>query len=250
MSSTTNAHAELPNQGNYSNVVCCGGVSGLGNSCSGIFATVLKLSGSTNTHVEQNTQLNYPTSTCLSVPLGGAALVGYQANDCAGFDTTLGSVSGLSNAHVGNGNAYPTKICGTASAASVVSVTLTSDGVVSYGTLSAGASTSTISSQLNDTQIAKNDGDSAEDLNIRGQNSANWTLGATSGNNQYVHKFCTANCVNPPANFLALTTSYQVFINNLAVNGTQVFDLQITTPNPSNIFTQQSVDVMIQAVLH
>ncbi|MFA5773002.1 MAG: hypothetical protein WC974_09755, partial [Thermoplasmata archaeon] len=59
MSGTSNAHAELPSQATAaydSNVVCCSGVTGLGNACSGTFATALKLSGVTNAHVEQNSQ--------------------------------------------------------------------------------------------------------------------------------------------------------------------------------------------------
>ena len=47
MSGSDNAHAELPGQSNAayaSNVVCCSGVTNLGTSCSGTYATALKLS--------------------------------------------------------------------------------------------------------------------------------------------------------------------------------------------------------------
>lgn len=130
-----------------------------------------------------------------------------------------------------------------------ISVTV-SDGTVGYGTLSAGTSKSTIASDLNDTQTATNAGNVAEDFNIKGQNSANWTLAASSGSDQYVHKFCIATCASPPTNFTALTTSYQSLASNKAAAGTQTFDLQITVPNPSTVFTQQSVDVTVQAVIH
>lgn len=112
LSGTTNAHAELPGQTNYTNNVVCGdGVVGLGNSCSGTFDTVAKLSGTSNAHIEQNTESNYANSACISAPY---VSVGYQASNCTGFDTTIGSMSGTTNAHVGDSAAYTTKICATA----------------------------------------------------------------------------------------------------------------------------------------
>ncbi len=128
-----------------------------------------------------------------------------------------------------------------------ISVTVT-DGTVSYGTLDSNTSKSTIAADLNDLQTATNDGNVNEDLNIRGQNSANWTLAAASGSDQYVHRFCMATCGSPPVNFTALTTNYQSLATGKTPAGTQTFDLQITTPNPSTVFTQQSVDVTVQAV--
>ena len=130
-----------------------------------------------------------------------------------------------------------------------ISVSVT-DGSVSYGTLSAGASKSTTASDLNDTQTATNDGNVAEDFNIKGQNSANWTLAASAGTDQYSHKFCTATCTSPPTSYTALTTNYQSLASNKAAAGTQTFDLQITVPSPSTVYTQQSVDVTVQAVIH
>lgn len=91
MSNTTNAHAELPSQSNYSQLVCCSGVTGLGNSCSGTYAVAAKLSGTTNAHVQQNTYANYANNACISVPSGGSVSIGYQANNCTGYDTTLAS---------------------------------------------------------------------------------------------------------------------------------------------------------------
>ena len=130
-----------------------------------------------------------------------------------------------------------------------VSLSVT-DGSINYGTLNANTAKSTITADLNDLQTATNDGNVAEDFNIKGQNSAGWTLAATAGSNQYVHKFCTATCSTPPTNFSALTTSYlPLAVNKLAL-ATQTFDLQITTPNPSTVYTQQSVDVTVQAVIH
>jgi hypothetical protein len=116
MSSSSNATVELPNRSdpNYANnVICCSGVSGLGTACTGVYSTVLKLSSSTNAHVEQNDQSNYSTSSCLSVSVGSTTIA-YQSSNCTGYDTTLGSISGTTNAHIGTSTAYTTKICGTA----------------------------------------------------------------------------------------------------------------------------------------
>ncbi len=124
-----------------------------------------------------------------------------------------------------------------------------SDGSISYGVLGTNATRSTIVADLNDLQTATNDGNVAEDFNIRGQDSAGWTLAGAAGADQYVHRFCVATCTAPPTNFTALTTSYQLLSNSEAPLGTQTFDLQINTPTTSTVYTQQSVDVTVQAVI-
>lgn len=118
MSGSTNAHAELPSQsnGNYAgSVICCSGVTGLSNACTAPSAVVLRHAGATNAHSEQNslTNVNYTSNSCISVPTGGTISVGYQATNCTGYDTTLGSMSSATNAHVGDGAQYATKICAT-----------------------------------------------------------------------------------------------------------------------------------------
>lgn len=124
-----------------------------------------------------------------------------------------------------------------------ISVTVT-DGTVAFGTL---ANNSSAGTNGTDTQTATNNGNITEVFNIKGQNSANWTLAATAGSDQYVLKFCTATCTTPPTSYTALTTSYQTLNASVATSGTQTFDLYITTPNPSTVYTQQSVDVTVQA---
>lgn len=128
-----------------------------------------------------------------------------------------------------------------------VSVSVTS-GTISYGTLATNTSAGTNGSN---TQTVTNSGNVPEDFNIKGQNSANWTLGATAGTDTYVHQFCTATCGTAPTNYTKLTTSYAALgAGNLAANGTQTFDTYITTPTSSSVFTQQSVDVTVMAVAH
>ena len=134
----------------------------------------------------------------------------------------------------------------------VISVAI-SDGTVAYGTQAIGTSRDTTSSGLNDTQTATNDGNVAIDLNIQGQSSANWTLAAAAGSEQYVHQYCVNGggspdpCDSSPT-WTALTTSYQSMATNIAASGTQKFDLRISTPTNTNTTAQQSVDVTVQAV--
>ncbi|MBW6441629.1 hypothetical protein K0B04_01830, partial [Patescibacteria group bacterium] len=135
MSDTTNAHAELPVQSNYSQLVCCYGVLGLSNSCEGNYESVLKLSSVTNAHVEQSDQNNYPEETCIQVPSNGILDVGYQEDNCDGYDTVLGSMSSVTNAHVGDADAYSTKICATALVTGTITFNI-SDYNVGFGTLS------------------------------------------------------------------------------------------------------------------
>lgn len=142
LSGASNAHSELPSQSTaaYANsVMCCGGVTGLANTCTGTNATVAKLTANTNSHVEQNTQANYGTNACLSVPGGGTVAVVYQASNCTGQDTTLGSMTAATNAHAGDTTAYATKICGTATASGPTLSFTISDTSVGFGTLASGA---------------------------------------------------------------------------------------------------------------
>ncbi|MBI3632740.1 MAG: hypothetical protein HY226_00450 [Candidatus Vogelbacteria bacterium] len=112
---TSNSHAELPSQSNYTNLVSCSGVTNLSNSCSGNSKVVLKLAKQTNSHVEQADRLLYANSVCLSAPSGATLSVGYQTDNCNGFDTTVASMGSTTNAHVGDANAYPIKICASGS---------------------------------------------------------------------------------------------------------------------------------------
>lgn len=124
-----------------------------------------------------------------------------------------------------------------------ISITVT-DGTVAYGTLGLNSSAGTNSA---DTQTATNDGNVTESFVIRGQDSAGWTLGASAGADQYVHRFCITSCTTPPTNYTALTTSNQTLVASVAAAGNQTFDLYITTPTSSTTFTSQSVDVIVTA---
>ena len=121
-----------------------------------------------------------------------------------------------------------------------------SDGTVEYGTLAVSTTKSTLAGELADLQTATNNGNVTENFNIRGQDSANWTLAATTGVvNQYVHKLSK----DSGANWTALTTSNQTLASGVVAAGTQTFDLQITTPSSSTSYIEQSVNVTVQATI-
>jgi len=131
----------------------------------------------------------------------------------------------------------------TVTATSTYSVTV-SDGVITYGILDVGTSTSTLASGLNDTQIVTNNGGATENLNIKGSTSTCWTLATSIGYNQYVHEFSTSS----GSTWAPLTTSYQLLATSVPANATSTLDLRITAPNDTNCFDAQSVNVTVQAV--
>jgi hypothetical protein len=109
MSSIGNAHAGTSGGSSYPDVVCCGGVAGLGTSCSGGYDTVLTLSAADNAHVASDA--SYPTAACLSV---GTGVVDCTYGPSCGGSACLVTISGTTNAHVadcdGSGD-YTTKVC-------------------------------------------------------------------------------------------------------------------------------------------
>lgn len=134
MSANTNAHAEMPDQvtpGYSNNVICCSGVSGV--ACSGRYATVLKLSSTTNAHVETASGTSYLNNACMSSS-SEIPVIAYQDTNCTGYDTSLASISSTTNATIGNVSNYTKKICGSVLPASITFTISTSTiyfGVVS-----------------------------------------------------------------------------------------------------------------------
>jgi len=128
-----------------------------------------------------------------------------------------------------------------------VSVTV-SDGTVAYGTLGTSAQEDTTSNGINDSQTATNNGNVTADFNIRGSDTAAWTLEAAPGADQYSHEFCTSNCdASPTWNDLD-TPAYNTLSSGVTASSSQVFDLQISTPTSTSSFLEQQADVTVQAV--
>lgn len=131
MSATSNAHAELPSgttPAYDANVMCCTGVTGLGNSCSGNFGTVLKLQATTNSHVGINTS-SYTNPVCLSIS-SGTVTISYASsgvNTCSAGLTVVGSSDANTTGSPDNAHVYGTSPAfgSAAICASVVSNSLT-----------------------------------------------------------------------------------------------------------------------------
>ncbi len=126
------------------------------------------------------------------------------------------------------------------------------DGSIAYGTVALSSSASTtvnggLNGGLGDTQSATNTGNITENFNIKGQNTTNWTLGATAGSEQYAHKFCNNGTCNASPSWTALTTNYQTLASGITTSGTQSFDMQILIPSSTATFTVQNPDVIVQA---
>lgn len=128
----------------------------------------------------------------------------------------------------------------------VISLTITSDGVVSYGTVAAGTSRSTI--DVSDTQTVANDGNVAEDINIKTDEPAGWALGSSAGVDIFAHEFSTTS--GSSWTLFTAANSYQALITNMAASDTQNFDLRLTMPTQSTSDTQKSITVTLQAVQH
>lgn len=113
MSDLAGGHAELPDQTNYNYEVCCSGPE-LSNSCSAAKKdVVLKLSAETNAHVEQKTLSNYAVDSCLATGETHNVVCSY-ASACSEVGPEyecMGSISDTTNAHMGDCDAFSTKVC-------------------------------------------------------------------------------------------------------------------------------------------
>lgn len=123
------------------------------------------------------------------------------------------------------------------------------DGVVSYGTLGTGSSqNTTYATGIGDSQAAINNGNTSEDITLRGMNSTSigtgWTLAATAGSEQYSHKYCKTNCETSPS-WIALTTNNALVFQNVSAGSTNSFNLQLGTPTSTTSFSEQAVNVTV-----
>ena len=113
-----NSHVEIPTLDNYSYSICCRDMDGtvdIGTTCDALDVdseVLLKLNGTTNTHVEQNNFNNYHIDACISEDeLYYYLECGYGFNNCNGYDTCLASISTPRNAHVATCDFYNITVC-------------------------------------------------------------------------------------------------------------------------------------------
>ncbi len=110
LASLTGGHAELASGINYPYKVCCEG-SSLTDSGS-TTTTVLTLSGVTNAHAEKGNSFYYSDSYDIKLSAPLKTITCTYATDCSTLGVCVASISdGNTNLHVGDCDAYPTKIC-------------------------------------------------------------------------------------------------------------------------------------------
>ena len=129
----------------------------------------------------------------------------------------------------------------------LVSLTMTSDGNVAYGTLASNASQDTVA--LTDTQTVQNNGNVNEDFRIRSSDAVsagtNWDLGATTDIDQYVHQV-SIDSGTIYTNFPANNTT-MLLVSPVGASSSQSFDLKITTANPSTDLLEHTITVTVVA---
>ncbi|OGH87465.1 MAG: hypothetical protein A3J93_02945 [Candidatus Magasanikbacteria bacterium RIFOXYC2_FULL_42_28] len=132
----------------------------------------------------------------------------------------------------------------TASGASPVVSVSVQDGIISYGYLSAGSSTTTIA--IGDSQTVTNNGNVDIDLGIKGSTSTpgNWTLASQVGPDQYVHEYS----VDVGDTWVPLTADYQLLVPGVPPDAGGVIDFRIQVPSSTSDYSTQNVDVTILAI--
>lgn len=86
------------------------------------------------------------------------------------------------------------------------------------------------------------------DLDIKGTNTANWTLAGTINTDTYAHKTGTSsgNAVEPSSYNVTLTTTYQSFFTNISSSTTVYFGSEIQVPSAGETGTQNP-NIYLQA---
>jgi len=133
-----------------------------------------------------------------------------------------------------------------------ISVTLTTDGSVAFGTIATTSTEDTTLSGVDDTETAQNNGNVIEDFNIQGFDSTSsgsgWALDTSAGTDAYTMKFCISDCDGTASWSDVGDGSYTSLATGIAASGTQDVDLQVGTPTSTNDYNEQTMTVTIQAV--
>ena len=95
-----------------------------------------------------------------------------------------------------------------------------------------------------ETFTATNNGSITENIDIRGADTDNWTLEATAGTDQYVHKASPDGF----SSTITLTTSNQTLGTNIATSGTVTVSLKLDAPTSSTTAATQTAPVTVIAV--
>lgn len=119
-----------------------------------------------------------------------------------------------------------------------------------YGIIPDNTSSSTLTLFSGAGITATNNGNVTENFTIYGADTTDWTLSTTNGVDIYTHEFCNDtdnDCSNPPTNYSLLTSTPQSLKTGIPASSAVSFQLRITTPTDTSIYTPQSAVVTIQA---
>ncbi len=129
-----------------------------------------------------------------------------------------------------------------------VSITISTDGAVAFGTLDLNTTEDTTASGIDDTEVVSVDAGPAN-LNIKStifsEGSNTWTLSTTPGVDQAHFEFSPDGSV---WNSFTASDVYYSLATNVAQSGTQDVDLRLTLPTTTSSFLEHSVTVTVQAV--
>ncbi|PWB38910.1 MAG: hypothetical protein C3F02_01470 [Parcubacteria group bacterium] len=128
-----------------------------------------------------------------------------------------------------------------------ISISLTTDGSVNFGTLSENTTQDNTASGVNDVEVVSVDSGTAK-LSIKStvftQGGNTWTLGASNGTNQVKWEF--ASSTTNWLTFSSAGTDYTLESSVAAPNTRNIY-LRLTTPSPSSWYTAFSASVTVTA---
>lgn len=147
----------------------------------------------------------------------------------------------------GSGTFTNSSTCDTFTTVPAVSISVTTDGTVSYGTLAAGATLDTTAGGLNDTQTVKVDSGTAN-LTVKSSlfsdGADTWALGTANGANQVKWEFSKDGTA---WNTFSIVDSQYTFDTNVAQNATRNLYLRLTMPTSFINHNPHSSTVTIMA---
>jgi hypothetical protein len=137
----------------------------------------------------------------------------------------------------------------TGTAPAVISISITSDGEIDYGSVNWGQQQDTVT--LGSTETVENNGDVTVYLEVKTSNAldgTSWTLADSIGSlDEYVHEFSTTT-VPTWVKFSTPAGNYKTATTSMAAGTSQNFDFRITAPSETTDYQTKSITITIHAV--
>ena len=173
-----------------------------------------------------------------------------NATDSASIDIEISNPSTDVTVDSGYGSSPATNVAisgsTTVSTVATISISLNTDGSVTWGVMEANTTKSTL--DISDTEVVQSDSNVNIDLDIKSTNAigtTDWTLSSVAGNNLFVYE--NSSNGGTDWNMFVLPNSYYSFVSAMTPSSTQNIDLRITTPTVSTDFDQKTITITILA---